>query len=156
MHRDRLTGLTVERELTVHHSIDNIYIVFILPELQELLLFKVKRSGGIHISQKLSFSRLARVWINCYARSILYFAAWGRGKKRSVIIVRPDKEDNRNNNDNNNDKGDDVSGSGIGSGSGSGSSSGEDDGESSGASEQVRASQRSEIAKVETRGERLK
>ena len=75
---------------------------------------------------------------------LFFFAAWG--KKRSVIIVRPDAEDFKG------DNGHSDSGSNE-SGSGSGSGSGEDIGESSGESEQVRASQRSEIAQVKTKGE---
>ena len=65
----------------------------------------------------------------------ILFAGWG--KKRDVVIVKPDHfEENSGYNNNNNGGDDDDDG----------------DSESSGDSKQVRGSQRSEIAQVETQG----
>lgn len=64
----------------------------------------------------------------------ILFAGWGK-KRNVVVIVKPDNVDEKDNSSNHNDDDDD-----------------DDDGESSGDSKQVRGSQRSEIAHVETKG----
>ena len=99
-------------------DLDSMYRVRFFLQASAIVLFKDKTLARIRL-------------FHDHILGFILFAAWG--KKRDVVIVKPD---------NFSEKGDDNHNG----------ADEDDDGESSGDSKQIRGSQRSEIAQVETKG----